>query len=127
MREVSPMSEEWELLRELSYLDVAADALYRPFDTLSNGEQTKAMLAALFLNEGRFLLIDEPTNHLDAQAREAVAAYLRKKKVVILVSHDRNFLDGCVDHILSLNKTDITVQKRQFFVVFGKLRTSAGV
>ena len=80
LREVSPMSEEWELLRELSYLDVAADALYRPFDTLSNGEQTKAMLAALFLNEGRFLLIDEPTNHLDAQAREAVAAYLRKKK-----------------------------------------------
>ncbi len=114
LREVSPMSEEWELLRELSYLDVAADALYRPFDTLSNGEQTKAMLAALFLNEGRFLLIDEPTNHLDAQAREAVAAYLRKKKSFILVSHDRNFLDGCVDHILSLNKTDITVQSGNF-------------
>lgn len=114
LREVSPMSEEWELLRELSYLEVAADALYRPFNTLSNGEQTKVLLAALLLNEGRFLLIDEPTNHLDARARQAVSAYMRKKKSFILVSHDRSFLDGCVDHILSLNRTDIEVQSGNF-------------
>ena len=47
---------------------------------LSNGEQTKVLIAALFLNEGHFLLIDEPTNHLDAKARKSVAAYLKKKK-----------------------------------------------
>ncbi|MBS6511678.1 MAG: ABC-F family ATP-binding cassette domain-containing protein, partial [Clostridiales bacterium] len=86
---ICPMAEEWELLRELSYLDVDAQILWRPFETLSNGEQTKALLAALFLNEGRFLLIDEPTNHLDARARKIVAAYLQKKKGFILVSHDR--------------------------------------
>ena len=91
-----------------------ADVLYRPFETLSNGEQTKVLLAALFCNEGHFLLIDEPTNHLDVKAREIVAAYLKKKKGFILVSHDRRFLDGCVDHILSLNRASIEVQSGNF-------------
>ena len=69
LSEVCPLAEEWELLRELSYLEVREDVLWRPFCTLSNGEQTKVLLAALFLNEGHFLLIDEPTNHLDMKAR----------------------------------------------------------
>lgn len=112
--EIAPEAEEWELMRELSYLDVNADVLYRTFETLSNGEQTKVLLAALFCNEGHFLLIDEPTNHLDTKARERVAAYLKKKKGFILVSHDRRFLDGCVDHILSLNRANIEVQSGNF-------------
>ena len=112
--EIAPAAEEWELIRELSYLDVEADVLYRPFETLSNGEQTKVLLAALFCNEGHFLLIDEPTNHLDVKAREMVAAYLKKKKGFILISHDRRFLDGCVDHILSLNRANIEVQSGNF-------------
>ena len=90
------------------------DILWQPFDTLSKGQQTKAMLAALFLNSGHFLLIDEPTNHLDMKGRQTVAAYLKKKKGFILVSHDRNFLDGCVDHILSINRADIEVQSGNF-------------
>lgn len=114
LREVCPLAEEWELMRELSYLDVSSEVLYRPFETLSNGEQTKVLLAALFLNEGNFLLIDEPTNHLDMQAREIVAKYLNRKKGFILVSHDRRFLDGCVDHILSINRTNIEVQSGNF-------------
>lgn len=114
LREVCPLAEEWELMRELSYLDVNADVLWRPFETLSNGEPTKVLLAALFLNEGHFLLIDEPTNHLDAAAREKVSEYLKKKKGFILVSHDRRFLDGCVDHILSLNRANVEVQSGNF-------------
>lgn len=107
---VCPHAMEWELLREFAALQVDAGALDRPFSTLSNGEQTKVLLAALFLNEGHFLLIDEPTNHLDARAREIVTAYLRRKKGFILVSHDRSVLDGCVDHILAINRADIQVQ-----------------
>lgn len=114
LREICPNAEEWELMRELAYLDVDAGVLWRAFDTLSNGEQTKVLLAALFLREGHFLLIDEPTNHLDTQARALVSAYLRKKKGFILVSHDRRFLDGCVDHILSLNRANIEVQSGSF-------------
>lgn len=114
LREICPMAEEWELIKELSYLEVDDDVLWRPFETLSNGEQTKVLLAALFLNRERFLLIDEPTNHLDARARDVVSAYLKKKKGFILVSHDRSFLDVCVDHILSINRTNIEVQSGNF-------------
>lgn len=114
LQQICPLAEEWELIRELSYLEVDIDVLWRPFETLSNGEQTKVLLAALFLNEGHFLLIDEPTNHLDMKSREMVSAYLKKKKGFILVSHDRRFLDGCVDHILSLNKSNIEVQSGNF-------------
>lgn len=114
LREICPMAEEWELIKELSYLEVDDDVLWRPFETLSNGEQTKVLLAALFLNRERFLLIDEPTNHLDARARDIVSAYLKKKKGFILVSHDRSFLDVCVDHILSINRTNIEVQSGNF-------------
>ncbi|MEW4414671.1 ribosomal protection-like ABC-F family protein [Clostridium sp. AN503] len=104
----------WQLDRELSRLQVAEDVLYRPFSTLSNGEQTKVLLAALFLRDGHFLLIDEPTNHLDREARQLVSRYLNSKKGFILVSHDRAFLDGCVDHILAINREDIEVQKGNF-------------
>lgn len=114
VKESCPRAEEWEIIRELSYLDVQTDVLWRPFETLSNGEQTKVLLAALFLNEGHFMLIDEPTNHLDALARRKTAEYLKKKKGFILVSHDRQFLDGCVDHILSINKSNIEVQAGNF-------------
>ena len=104
----------WELQRELSKLDVPDDVLYRPFETLSNGEQTKVLLAAMFLKENSFLLIDEPTNHLDVEARELVARYLNSKKGFILVSHDRVFLDSCIDHVLSINKANIEVQSGNF-------------
>lgn len=106
--------ENWRLMRELNLLEVAEDVLVRPFSTLSNGEQTKVLLAALFLRENSFLLIDEPTNHLDITARETVSRYLNSKSGFILVSHDRAFLDGCVDHIMSINKTDIEIQKGNF-------------
>ena len=112
--EVCPEAEQWEIMKELSLMDIDEGVLWRPFDTLSGGEQTKVLLAALFLNEEHFLLIDEPTNHLDGDARKKVADYLNRKKGFILVSHDRRFLDGCVDHILSINRTNIEVQSGNF-------------
>lgn len=112
--EIYPDYEYWQIVRELSLLKVSEDVLYRPFETMSNGEQTKVLLATLFLKENSFLLIDEPTNHLDIHARKLVSDYLKKKKGFILVSHDRAFLDNCVDHILSINKTHIEVQNGNF-------------
>lgn len=104
----------WKVMREISLLQVSEEVLYRPFSTLSNGEQTKVLLAALFLKENSFLLIDEPTNHLDTEARKIVSDYLKAKRGFILVSHDRSFLDNCIDHILSINKTNIEIQKGNF-------------
>ncbi|MBE1446842.1 Lsa family ABC-F type ribosomal protection protein [Paenibacillus sp. OAS669] len=112
--DIYPDYQHWELVRELSLLKVSEDVLYRPFASLSNGEQTKVLLAALFLKENSFLLIDEPTNHLDMHARKLVSDYLQTKSGFILVSHDRSFLDNCVDHILSINKTSIEIQKGNF-------------
>lgn len=114
IQDIYPDYVHWELMRELSWLKVSEDVLYRPFESLSNGEQTKILLAALFLKENSFLLIDEPTNHLDMHARKLVSDYLKSKSGFILVSHDRAFLDNCVDHILSINRTNIEVQKGNF-------------
>ena len=106
--------ENWQIACELNLMEVADDVLHRPFGTLSGGEQTKIMLAALFLRENNFLLIDEPTNHMDIHGRELVSRYLSGKSGFILVSHDRYFLDGCIDHILSINKADIEVTRGNF-------------
>lgn len=65
-----PGLERWRLLRELHLLDLDEGVLYHPFGTLSNGEQTRFLLALLFLGDTRFLLIDEPTNHLDLAGRD---------------------------------------------------------
>lgn len=114
IEELYPEYELWKICKELYLLNVEEDILYRPFDTLSNGEQTKVMLAVLFSRENRFLLIDEPTNHLDVKGRESIREYLKQKKGFILVSHDRDILNHCVDHILVINKTNIEVYKGNF-------------
>lgn len=116
--EICPMAQEWEIIRELSYLDVDAEILWRSFDSLSQGEQTKVLLAVLFLKPSNFLLIDEPTNHLDAQAREVLMRYLQRKAGFILVSHDRKVLDGCIDHVLAINRTNIEVQSGNYSTWF---------
>ena len=109
-----PDYEFWRVQREMDKLQLDDEVLYRPYETLSNGEQTKLQLAVLFSKENHFLLIDEPTNHLDIRGRELVSRYLNSKKGFILVSHDRAFLDGCVDHILSINKANIEVCRGNF-------------
>ena len=106
--------EKWRLEQEVALLDMNKEILLRPFNTLSKGEQTKVLLAILFLRDNNFLLIDEPTNHLDINARKSVSEYLKKKKGFILVSHDRNVLDKCVDHILVLNRNNIEVEQGNF-------------
>lgn len=109
-----PGAEGWQLARELGQLGMEPGVLYQPFGRLSQGQQTKVLLGMLFLRQGSFLLIDEPTNHLDREARQAVSRYLAGKKGFILVSHDRAFLDGCVDHILAINKKSIQVQRGNY-------------
>ena len=116
LMEVTPHAEYWQIQKEISLLDLEPSVLYQQFNTLSNGEQTKVLLAGLFLREHAFLLIDEPTNHLDLNARIMIARYLNKKKGFILVSHDRSLLDGCTDHTLSINKCNIDIISGNFSV-----------
>ena len=114
VNEMYPKYIYWQLVRELSLLALDENILNQEYKKLSFGEQTKVMLAVLFLKSEHFLLIDEPTNHLDMEARKLVADYLKSKSGFILVSHDRSFLDDCVDHILAINKTNIEIVQGNF-------------
>lgn len=106
--------EQWELERELSLLKVDLEVLWRPFESLSGGEQTKCLLAILFLDETNFPLIDEPTNHLDMASRKVVAQYLNKKSGFIVVSHDRNFLDEVCDHTLAIERQQVILYQGNY-------------
>lgn len=114
LEKIKPGCEFWRVLCELELLKENPEILYRPFQTLSPGERTKVLLAVLFSGENDFLLIDEPTNHLDRQSREIIKNYLSSKKSFILVSHDRDLLDDCIDHVLVLNRQTIEVQSGNF-------------
>lgn len=106
--------ESWRFYREASLLDLADETLSTPFERLSGGEQVKVLLSLLFSRDHHFLLIDEPTDHLDKESRKIVAEYLNKKKGFILVSHDRLFLDACIDHVLSINRNGLELQKGNY-------------
>ena len=111
--------DEWRLIREFSRLGLGEDLLDRPFHSLSGGEQTRAALAAIFLDEDSYPMLDEPTNHLDVQGRELVAAYLKNtRRGFLLVSHDRAFLDHCIDHVLALNQTGPELMRGDFSTWF---------
>lgn len=105
---------DWRLQYELSELGLSEALLEHPYATLSPGERTRLQLAALFLCEGRFPLIDEPTNHLDMEGRALCAQYLARQRGFLLVSHDRAFLDASVDHIVSINRASVDVQRGNY-------------
>lgn len=107
--------QQWELERELNLLGVDLDCLWREFATLSGGEQTKVLLALLFLDPASFPLIDEPTNHLDYAARKQVAQYLQKKKQgFIVISHDRRFIDEVCDHLIAIEKNQLALYQGNY-------------
>ncbi len=81
----------------------------RQTDTFSGGWQMRLALAKLLLGEPGLLLLDEPTNHLDLEARNWLETYLNQyPRAVILVSHDRFFLDAVVTRIADLSLRTIT-------------------
>ena len=90
------------------------DTDWRNFNLLSGGEQIKILLISLFLKGNNFLLIIEPTNHLDIETRNNLVSYLEMKNGFIVVSHDRNFLDKVVNHIIAINNTNIEIKQGNF-------------
>jgi energy-dependent translational throttle protein EttA len=99
--------EGWELDRKL---EIAMDALRLPppdadVSLLSGGERRRVALCRLLLEAPDLILLDEPTNHLDAESVAWLERHLREYKgSVILVTHDRYFLDNVVGWILELDR-----------------------
>ena len=109
LAEVVSDGEEWRLRREMAMLGLDEALLDRPFDSLSGGERTKLQLAAMFTNEDDFLLIDEPTNHLDMKTKDILKqALLDFDGTLIVVSHDRDFLDGLVSKVYEFGNQKVT-------------------
>jgi len=77
------------------------DQVFQPMESLSGGEQSRVRLASLILSQPDFLILDEPTNHLDIPSREVLEEALEEfGGTILVVSHDRYFLDRIVDRLL---------------------------
>lgn len=90
------------------------DFMERDFSNLNSGEKTRCMIVALFLKSNSLPLLDEPANHLDMKGREKLGEYLAKQKGFILVSHDRYFLDICLDHTIAIEKAGVSICKGNY-------------
>ena len=86
----------------LTGLGFSPASFSRPASELSGGWRMRAALAALLLQDPELLLLDEPTNHLDVPTLEWFDSFLRRsRKALLLVTHDREFLDRQIDRVLS--------------------------
>jgi sulfate-transporting ATPase len=107
LQEQIEANNAWELEREV---EIAMDALRCPpadsdVTTISGGEARRVALCKLLLEKPDMLLLDEPTNHLDAESVAWLENYLKEYKgTVVLVTHDRYFLDNVTAWILELDR-----------------------
>jgi ATP-binding cassette subfamily F protein 3 len=94
---------ETRIRQTLTGLGFSRSDFDRPLWQLSGGQRTRALLAKLLLSSPDVLLLDEPTNHLDIAATEWLESYLREwPGAVLLISHDRYFLDQVVTTVIEM-------------------------
>jgi ATPase subunit of ABC transporter with duplicated ATPase domains len=95
--------KEEKLSKVCTGLKIYEDFKEKNFSLLSGGEKTTVILGKILLENPDILLLDEPSNHLDLEAMEWLEAYLKEYKgIVIIVSHDRYFLDNVVTKIIEI-------------------------
>lgn len=99
-----------ELTGVLKGLGFAEDEFNKSVSTLSGGQKTRVALGKLLLLKPNLIILDEPTNHLDLQSIAWLETYLLNYKgAVIIVSHDRYFLDKIAGKVIELDNTNATV------------------
>lgn len=99
-----------ELVGVLKGLGFAEDEFTKPVSTLSGGQKTRVALGKLLLQKPDLIILDEPTNHLDMNSIAWLESYLiNYKGAVIIVSHDRYFLDRIAGKIIEIDQTRATV------------------
>lgn len=94
----------------LAGLGFPVEEFNKPCAEFSGGWQMRIALAKLFLRHPDLLLLDEPTNHLDLESVQWLRSFIASYEgAVLIVSHDRAFMDACVDHVAALENRRITV------------------
>ena len=95
---------DYELLKIVEKMNLQ-DLIDSPMKNLSGGQKSKVAFARVLFENAGLLLLDEPTNHLDVETKEFVANYLRNYRgMVLVISHDVEFLDTVTNKTLFLNK-----------------------
>ena len=98
-----------EVRGTLKGLGFSDEEMNKAVNVLSGGEKTRVLLAKLLLSKPSLLLLDEPTNHLDADAIEWLEAFLRSyEETIMIISHDRYFLDQSVNRIFEMENKRLT-------------------
>lgn len=86
------------------------DDVYKSVSVLSGGEKSRLALARMLLKQSNFLILDEPTNHLDMSSKQVLMKALREYKgTILIISHDREFLDGIATKIIEVKDKNIKV------------------
>ena len=99
-----------ELTGVLKGLGFTEDEFQKPVSTLSGGQKTRVALGKLLLQKPDLIILDEPTNHLDMSSISWLETYLLNYKgSVLIVSHDRYFLDRIASKIIEIDNTKVTV------------------
>ncbi len=102
-RAVSSKLNDVERRNLLGAFLFSGDEIFKPASVLSGGEKARLALYKLMLEETNFLILDEPTNHLDQNTREIVErALLKYQGTLLIVSHDRHFLDSLAERVLEI-------------------------
>ena len=112
--EKSALDEVWDAFPDMTETRVRTylgsflfkgDDVFKPLSQMSGGERARVSLLKLMLNGSNLLLLDEPTNHLDASSREQLEKTLADYKgTMLIISHDRYFINKLADRILLLTK-----------------------
>ncbi|MEJ2109416.1 MAG: ATP-binding cassette domain-containing protein, partial [Acidobacteriota bacterium] len=96
-------------------LGFSREDFHRPSEAFSGGWQMRLALAKLLLQKPNLLLLDEPTNHLDLEARNWLEDYLQSyPKALVLVSHDRYFLDACTERVIEIRNRAVHFYKGNY-------------
>ena len=102
-RSVSSKLNDSERRNLLGAFLFSGDDIHKSASVLSGGEKARLALYKLMLEETNFLILDEPTNHLDQNTREIVErALLKYQGTLLIVSHDRHFLDVLAERVLEI-------------------------
>jgi len=108
LENVAPIEVRPKLRKILGYFLFSDDDVFKKVSVLSGGERARLLLAKLLLEPVNFLLLDEPTNHLDVPSKNILKEAIKNYNgTVLLITHDRDFLDGLVDKILEIKEGKI--------------------